>query len=891
MRKKLLLVLVMLVVATLPAACSYIGEDTPATSTALPMPAVAPTAKDERVTILFAVDDQEKTIYEDLIQVFEEANPGLRVQLVSIDATLGFDSMGGDRRSTDWELRLASVADVVNQALPPGLARDLTPFIEADSNFQPADFGPDALEFYRWDGSGILALPIRGSLTLIYYDKDIFDEMGMPYPEPGWTWEDFLVKARALTAREGDTVTCWGFAQPWPDHLAFVESRIGSLIDNTSELPTPRFDQPEVIEAVRWYADLYLKEQVTPNAKSDDVTEALIDEGRVAMWPDDSTQWWWWRSQQRNVGTAPFPVDTPDSRTTPIWLDGISMSAGTSHPDAAWRWMVFLSRQVIPELGSVNSRLPARRSVAEASGFWEMLDEELATVLRYAVDHSYGGVGGGGRSVYWVFLQTMEETILNGKKSVEEAMVEAQAQAQAKLQEEATRLAEATPVPPFVVAPSEEQKPASEGVVTITFIPGPDVSNLQRYRDLARRFHETHPDVIIVIKVGDFSDSHSLSGLANDADCFLGYPSFQDPESRAVILNLEPFLDADSLFTTDDFYSPVLEQFIWQGQLRGLPAGVEPYIIEYNKDSFDAAGLDYPALDWTTDDFLSLAMALTQGEGQAKQYGFVPEAYEANTLPLILERLGARLVDRSADPPAFLFDAPATVRAMRWYADLSKMHDVKPVFVTDMAELTGEVFKRWGAMIEDGRAAMWASSSDSEWVVAGDYDRLNIGVVPFPTGPNATDSYLSAQGYFISAQTEARQACWEWITFLTKQPEAVQGLPVRRSVAESEAYRQQVGDERATAYRASVAGQGRPFQIFSEELWLRGATYLLFQAYGQVLEGEASVERALSTAQRKADDYRTCVMARDAFYHQEDWKACLKEVDSTLLDFLFSEEE
>jgi len=105
-------------------------------------------------------------------------------------------------------------------------------------------------------------------------------------------------------------------------------------------------------------------------------------------------------------------------------------------------------------------------------------------------------------------------------------------------------------------------------------------------------------------------------------------------------------------------------------------------------------------------------------------------------------------------------------------------------------------------------------------------------------------------------------------------------------VAESEAYRQQVGEERAAAYLASIADLERPFQVFSEDPWLRGALYWLFQAYGQVLDGEASVEAALNTAQRMADDYRACVMAHDAFSHQEGWQACLKEIDPALPDFL-----
>jgi len=867
------------------------GEETPMLG---PVP-TTPTAKGQQVTIRFAIYDHEQAAYENLIEVFEGANPGLHIELVSIAETLGLDEENW-QWPEDASQRLVSAADTLVMWIyfgdtRQGLVQDLSPLIEADHNFQPEDFYPGTLEAYQWDG-GTWALPTAVDFKLICYHRDAFDEAGEPYPELGWTWDDLAAKAKALTVREGDQVTRWGFAlPPFHDPRPFIEGRAGLLIDTTTDPPIPRFDQPEVIEAVRWYTDLFkegvmtrLQPQEMPDGTSVWDSRTLYAGRLAAMWVD-TFDGWQLASNWANVGVVPFPVDAPNSRTSPISTEvlAIVMSAGTRHPEAAWRWMDFLSRQAISDSWS-GQRLPARRSVAESSGFWDKLDEELATTLRYAVDHSYTVPQEPEYISVYGALRLALDAILGGEKSVEEALAEAQERAMVYTQEVLARLAEITPVPPFVVAPPEE--PAGEGVVTITFIPSLGSLAMQRYRGLARQFHETHPDIIVEVKATPFlTDPRDLQSLANTADCFLGYPSFQEPGNRAAILNLQPLLDADPSFTTNDFYPRVLESFTWQGQLWGLPAEVEPYVIEYNKDLFDA-GLDYPTPDWTTDDFLALTVALTRGEGQDKQYGFVPEAYEGNALPLILQRLGARLIEESVDPPAVSFDDPATVEAMRWYAELFSVHGVRPVFVTDLAELEEAAsFYTRDALINEGRAAMWTSTS-SESAMALGRSGSNIGVVPLPVAPGGTGSYLSARGYFISAQAENPQACWQWLTFLTGQPEAVQGLPVRRSVVQSEAYRQQMGEERAAAYLASVAGLERPFQIFSEAPWLRGAMYWLFQAYGQVLRGEASVEEALSTAQRMADDYRACVMARDAFSDQEGWQACLKEVDPTLPDFL-----
>jgi multiple sugar transport system substrate-binding protein len=902
--KKILVVLCVL--SMVLAACG--GGDGQETPSPAPVPTAAPTQpaveqepEREQVTVRFAVFDWERPVYEDLIKAFEEENPDVKVQLVSANEVLGLGPITDLDFPEDTERRLASAADVVTfgvskEVVREELVRDLTPFIAADPNFQADDFYPDTLEGHQWDG-GTWAIPTTILFQLIFFDKDAFDEIGVPYPEPGWSWDDFVANAQALTAREGDEVTRWGFVPSGTNHRTLVESRVGLVIDGSTEPPTPRLDEAEVIDAVRWYADLFLREQVAPYFEPPEETEgelvlpeeqALIDKGQAAMWPENYATFWF-RNQQGNMGVAPFPVEAPDGHSTPAGTQSLSMSAGTSQPNAAWRLLDFLSRQVVGGLGAGIEYLPARRSVAESSGFWENVDEELGVALRYAVDHSYRPDWLAGHQAFSDALHA----ILSGEKSVDDALAEAQTQAEHEIQEAQAAEAGATPAPTVVVAPPAEETPAGEGATTITFVPGLGSLNLEPYRDLADRFHEANPEIVVEVKMIDLTSGSApdLPGMAEAADCFQWYPSFQEARNREAILNLEPFLDADPSFSTDDFFPQLLDQFSWQGQLWGLPADVTPYIIEYNKGLFDAAGVEYPSLDWTTDDFLALAVALTQGEDDAKQYGFVGEVYALNDLLFLMERLGARLVDVDADPPAITYNDPSTVEAMRWYVSLSAEHGVKPEFLTDITKLAGATafYLEREALINDGRAAMWTNTGATAGLF-GPRTGIEIGAAPLPTGPGVTGGgYSSASGYFISAETENRQACWQWITFLSGEPGAVQGLPARRSLAESDEYRQQVGADRADAYLASVADSDQPsaFQIFSEEEWLGGALFWLGQAYGQAIDGEASVEEALDAAQKMADDYRACVVAAGDF-SQETWQACVQEIDPTLPDFLFA---
>ena len=897
MRNKLLLTLLVWSMAL--GACGG-NVETPGAAT--PGPGSGPTPSGDQITVIFAADELLMASYNDLITTFEKDNPGIKIKMVSINEILGLGPTGG-QYPDDADQRLAAAADVVSlspgnhDAIDKGLIRDLKPFIDADATFRPDDFYPGTLTQYQWKG-GTWGVPATVEFQFIAFDKDMLDKAGVKYPEPGWTWDDFAAKAKALTVREGDTVTQWGFVQVVPSPLLFIGNRVKALIDNSTDPATPLFDQPDVKAAVQWYADLYLKDKSTPyfevpdNISLTNLPEGynLIQGGKAALWVDSGLSWQVRKQQKATFGIVPFPVDKPDSHTSPIYPSGVVMSSGSAHPDAAWRWMNFLSQQAPQSIGPFK-QTSARRSVVESSGFLDKVDKEYAAALRFALDHSSTLESQPGYKA----LSDAIESIVKDDKSIEDALAEAQTQAKSDIAEAAKKQAEATPVPTVVVVAPQET-PVNPNATMIRFSLGTAVFNAPAYRDLAKRFQAANPDIVVDVKTPDLTNTAiDIPVVAKDVDCFMWAPSLQDPKNLEAILNLEPFLDADKSFDRSDFYPAALDQFTEQGQLWGLPAEVTPYVIEYNKDLFDAAQVPYPKAGWTMDDFLATAKALTKGEGETKQYGFVGEYYESTDLVMMLQQLGAPLIDTSESPPKVVLDDATTRQALQWYADLHTKHDVKPVFITDFAELisqaTTALVKR-ETMVDDGRAAMWTAYGGRPNLLGNDKrQQLNLGVVPLPTGPAGSQgsNYVSSNGYFISADTPAKQACWKWITYLTGQADVMQGVPARRSVADSDAYRQKVGAERAAAYLASVSesGTSSAYQFFSgKNSWLSYSIFWLSKAYGQVVDGTAPVDKALADAQQMADDYRACVVQNNAESDTQQQRKCVKQVDPSLPDFL-----
>lgn len=63
------------------------------------------------------------------------------------------------------------------------------------------DYFPLVLEHAMYNGR-VYGLPWIGQPVIVYYNKDLFDQKGIPYPTDDWTWEDFRELAKQLTDKE-----------------------------------------------------------------------------------------------------------------------------------------------------------------------------------------------------------------------------------------------------------------------------------------------------------------------------------------------------------------------------------------------------------------------------------------------------------------------------------------------------------------------------------------------------------------------------------------------------------------------------------------------------------------------------------------------------------------
>jgi len=225
-------------------------------------------------------------------------------------------------------------------------------------------------------------LPKDYSPLGIYYNKKIFDEFGVDYPQDGWTWDEFLATAQALTQdTDGDGKTdVWGIQLPGPWTTGFeywVAAAGGRLISEDGQSFVGYMDSPETAAAVQFYADLYNEYEVAPPPADMNVFGGgnnEFDNGQAAMrifgrWPQSGLR------ENPNIDLGVVGPPQQAERANVLFWGGFGIHQGTENPEAAWLWLVFLSEKIPQNL------IPARRSLAESKEFQDQIGSDVADAV------------------------------------------------------------------------------------------------------------------------------------------------------------------------------------------------------------------------------------------------------------------------------------------------------------------------------------------------------------------------------------------------------------------------------------------------------------------------------------------------------------------------------
>lgn len=304
-----------------------------------------------KVTLDYMIWDPEMvSVEKKLINSFEKDHPNIDVNITAVDWGSYWEKLPAMAAAGNMPDVFYMSSAYVDSWAKRGQLANLQSFVNQDIN--SAKYYSDFFEGLRYpkpDGP-MYAFPFAWVDTVLYYNKALFDEAGLDYPQENWTWFDFLNAAKELTKDTDDDgkIDQWGF---WLDagygsFEPFVYSNGGRILspDKTQFI----LDQNEkALQALRFYTDLVTKYHVAPAPKQMSGTswEAVFTQGIAAMWVSGS----WDIADCRKRAKFEFDISTipigpqKDEIVGYGWSDNLTIAKSTDHKKEAWTFVKYMA--------------------------------------------------------------------------------------------------------------------------------------------------------------------------------------------------------------------------------------------------------------------------------------------------------------------------------------------------------------------------------------------------------------------------------------------------------------------------------------------------------------------------------------------------------------------
>ena len=351
----------------------------------------------------------------------------------------------------------------------------------------------------------------------------------------------------------------------------------------------------------------------------------------------------------------------------------------------------------------------------------------------------------------------------------------------------ATPAAEA-PAATEVPAATEAPAPTPAVVTVNVFESCWDGEHIAAGKKLYEDFRKANPHLDVKDRwpVGEDWTEEFIAAVAAgdpiDVVLWCGSPfTFMD---EGKLLDLKPLMDADSTFDKADFYETMTGLVVdKEGHQFGWPYNYATTLIYYNTKMFQAAGVDFPTLDWTWDDMLAKALKLTNdtGDPTTQTWGYLFRRVDTEHM---CQSWGGNWV--IADEKKCDFTKPETIEALQFFSDLIYKHKCSP----QAAQMAGQDEV---AMFASGRVAMVGLP---EWGLlefnrVHEKEGLEYDVMLMPQGKAGRKTRLRPGQISILKATKNPQAAWEAFKFavsptyeMKMQVEIPESPPPRKSVNE-----------------------------------------------------------------------------------------------------------
>lgn len=282
-------------------------------------------------------------------------------------------------------------------------------------------------------------------------------------------------------------------------------------------------------------------------------------------------------------------------------------------------------------------------------------------------------------------------------------------------------------------------------------------------KEMLDKFNAEHPNIRVFYtpdpeNLEEKMVADMAAGTAPDvlAGCCEFFPAWAN---AGYLLDLRPLVEADLDAETINDWSEAQYRALAtrDGKQFALPKYHGALALFYNRDLFDAAGVEYPTENWSYADYQDAMIRLTRREnGEIVQWGSMFDI-AWDRIQVHVNGFGGRYVNPD-DPRICDMAKPPALEAFEWLR--ARMWDdrVMATFLDVQNLETREAFiQQKVAMVEDG-----------SWALKDILDKspFRIGVAPFPVGPVRRVTLSGSDGFAIYARTKHPEEAWELLKFL-----------------------------------------------------------------------------------------------------------------------------
>jgi ABC-type glycerol-3-phosphate transport system substrate-binding protein len=818
--------------------------------------------------VTVAVPEWQQDIYtDDVFDEFEAANPGVKVVIV-------FEQPGGLFISPEMEeeqldesfnqaLESTTSADVMFvqsylmsvEATRAGLYLDLAPLINNDPSFNTDDFFPAVWESYQWD-NGIWAVPTSANVSILIYDANKFDEAGLPYPNENWSLADLANAAEAFTEydEEGDTtlpgLTGWNTRY-------LIASLLGEGFIDQNVIPNePRLNTPELQALIDEWSEMLEAGTVLPYGEfdSNDVAMAIDQTYRLqGFMPQDDTHEW--------QGTL-----LPGGKAG-LDVTGFAISAGTANPELAYELVKYMS--LSPEIAAASfGEYPARQSLVgvepENSPFIRpplgddvtaIIEEALTNAIPIADVQFYNYIS----QFFEVYPQMpgMDEVEQPEPPTLDEVQQQALdilAAAEARRGSQVVAVSTIVPTPVL-----------QEGEIVLRFqlgMPFSPIPNRDTWDEFLAEFAANDPNVGNIDLLTGFGGPNPNQD--QQIDCYYTWDNNIPGVDLTTLIALDPFMDADPSFDEADFLGDTLNQVRRENATWGYPMTMQPSLISYNSTVFEEAGVEAPTEDWTIDEFVNTLQALMDSDLDI-EYAYDSSDFGPTYIYLFAAAFGGNPIDRSTTPVTYNLTDPEAINAIRQVLDLAKSGAINYRQLDN--NMSGGGFSGLTPMQGTNMTSMaWElgfrlspDSANSEFVNPTRY-------VLYPRGSQSTPMSYTIGVAYISSDATDPEACYRLLSEISRRPELLLGVPVRRSLIEDSQIATLFGEDVAEFFTMFADQVSAPDAVFVPSANSFSGSYTSYyetiwinQAFDSYVLEDGDLEADLALAQSNIEAYRACV--------------------------------